>query len=77
MFVGYKADWAEAVSCLNWRMYLETGWVGKCRQCVEGVECQEELLSVDVLGPKKMLKILLKGQDMTPFKEHSPGKISY
>lgn len=51
--------------------------MGKCRQCVEGVACQEELLSVDVLGPKKMLKILLKGQDMTPFKEYSLGQISH
>ena len=36
-------------------MDLETSWVGKQRQCAKGVECQE-LLDVNVLGPKGFIK---------------------
>lgn len=44
------------MSGLNWWIYLETGWVGKWIQCVEGIQRQGALLSVGVLERKERLK---------------------
>lgn len=43
--------------------------MGKWIQCVEGVQCQGELLSVDVLKHKEMCDGLRAGQSITPLKE--------